>query len=199
MAMHDTRGFRDQRTDEWWVARVLTAFGAGHMVPYGDGRRSNADAFVTEGVYFRRLGDETNKLRTCLLPAGCLNTVSHESVLRALDRAKSSELSIYIGPANLVSREVFPSAHRFVDSENLEWVYAQTTSTRVGQDRSVFLTESIELICLDDSALRRTIQFDRPETRGDFLASQGPRGLQELVISVKSLYENLPDNEIGSE
>lgn len=189
MAMHDTRWFRDG--DQWWVARVLTAGGVG----WGEAPAQ----ITTEGIFFRQLGEEATPLRRCtFLIAGELNRMSHASLVTALRTSEKTTISMYIGPANIPSPSELPH-DRIKDEEGLSWTFRPTTMKSRNRDGHIHDLPAVELICLDDSALRGVIELDDPDTLHDLKATLGDLGLSELVAVVKGEYPDLSDKLIRRE
>jgi hypothetical protein len=187
MAMHDTRWFRVE--DEWWVARVLTAGGGG----WGSGPHK----YTHEGVFFRQLADDNEKvLLRCTLVAGELNLVNHSTIVRALKFAEQTELKMYIGPANIPDPDELPRQTPVVDEEGLRWAFQDLTSARIRASGVVEAGAAVEVICLDDSALRRTVPFEDPTTWQDFTRQHGDFAKRALIDSVRSLFMNLTDDQL---
>jgi hypothetical protein len=184
MAMHDTRWFRDG--DQWWVARVLTAGAVG----WGDAPAQ----LSTEGVFFRQLGEESTPLRRCtFLIAGELNHMSHASLVRTLRAAEHTTITMYIGPANIPNPSELPK-YRIKDEEGLDWTYRPATMKSRDRDGRISDVPAVELICLDDSALRGFIELADDDTLNDVRTTLGDIGLIELMKVVKAEFPDLGED-----
>lgn len=177
MAIYDHRVFKAH--DEWWVAQVHAAVGAGV-----------GDAGIvpdTERVFFQCRSNRKLAGRTAEIPAGWLNRISHRSMLALLDRSEEMEHSLPMRPYNAPDPKEFRQADRLTDNEGLKWAFRRIETVRV-TDTGPETWPAVELICLDDSALRKEVILDDETTFGDMLTAWGQEGIQALVDAVKELY-----------
>lgn len=184
MAMHDTRVFRDGK--QWWVAQILSASGGGWGgAPY---------TMTHEGAYFREIGSEENIMRQLTIPAGTLNTISHESVLRVLKAAKPFGSAIRITLSNPVHRDEWRSP-TITDRDDLEWGFRMTTQPRVDSQGNFGSHPAAEFVCFDDSALKATVLLQDATTLEQLRQVRGNLGILAIIDSIKSRYEDYKPTE----
>lgn len=184
MALYDHRVFRYER--QWWVAQVHGASGAG----WGD----TPPRPTRDSVFFTCLSSEDQRSRTASIPAGWLNRLSHSSLLKLLQAAKEYGDRLPMEPYNAPSRDEL-GAGKLADDEGLEWTFRQVQAVRADANGRPQHVPAVELICLDDSALRKEVLLQDSDTLDNLLRTHGTAGVGELIIAVKSTFrEYEPDS-----
>lgn len=183
MALYDHRVFKVE--DMWWVAQVHSGSGGGyHPHP----------PITSERVYFTNITNDDENSRTAQIRAGLLNRLSHSAIRRLLRHAKTLDFRFPMHPYNAPSSRALEYLRRFRDDEGLEWVIQPTTAVRrtaAGPQK----LPAVEVICLDDSALRKEILLKDENT---YIYAQQESAMdidQGLVSVVKSTYEELDVSE----
>jgi len=175
MALYDQRVFR--HGGSVWAAEV-----------HGEGG-PDEDAPEENSVYFTRVGSEGEPSRRSTLPAGALNTISHRAIARLVDGAKVTDFRMPSWPFNRGDVRDHPGSPPFVDDEGLRWVARDAVAIkRVGT--SYETVPAVQVICLDDSALRKDIGFSGT-AREDIRRMHGSILSNELVKVVKGSFEDL--------
>jgi len=165
--MHDQRVFRDQASDRWWIAQVLTSGSVG----WGSGPHPASN----EGVYFTELGEREKP----------------SSILRLLKGAKQYEVNVPLKPSNVPSAEEYQVAP-ISDAEGLRWVYRERSLPLYSPDGERRLESSVEFVCLDDTSLRGAIRMANDTTLNDMLSSpMGEHLLKSLIESIKESFEEV--------
>lgn len=181
--MYDQRVFRDQNTDRWWIAQVLSTGSVG----WGDGPHPPSE----EGLYFTELGErDAPSLTTVLRPPGWLHRYSHSSILHLLQRATPTDSNVPLRPTNVPNAAEF-QVEPLVDAEGLRWVYRRRALPMYSPHGPAVIENSVEFVCLDDSALRGTVRMSDATTLDDLLHTIGDSGLLPLVEAVKSTFQQL--------
>ena len=181
MALYDQRVFRHRGSE--WAAEVH-----GEGGPDGDAPEENS-------VYFTRIGVEGEPSRRAVLPAGTLNRISHQAIGRLLDAAEATEFRMPSWPFNRGDVRDYPGASPFVDDEGLRWVVRDAIAvTRRGASYEAL--PAVQVICLDDSALRKDIGFSGT-TRDDIRQMHRDILNDELVKVVKGSFQDLEADEYG--
>jgi hypothetical protein len=181
MPLYDHRVF-DWR-GEWWAAQVHGGTGAGM------GARP---AITHESVIFTCLSDRDKPSRSTSIPAGWLLKLGHEAIGRVLDSADVWKDRFDMAPYNAPDADEFPERYKFQDENGLSWGARRLQTPIVNKDGPV-LRHSVELVCLDDSALRGEIPFATGETLDDFLSIHGTAGLAALAALLTSRMDNAYD------
>jgi hypothetical protein len=175
MALYDTRTFRID--NEWWVAQVHGSVGAGF---------GGAVQATRETVFFTCVTDQDRESKSGDIPAGTLNRMNHESLVNVLRQARPFGHRMPISPANAPPDiEEVGRTEVIQDDERLRWTY-RTTTIPVFNRGEVGSSSAIEVICLDDSALKGVIGLDVPGA-GD--TARGRIG--ELVRAVKNAFRRV--------
>jgi hypothetical protein len=171
MPLYDHRVFRHR--DEWWVAQVHSASGAG---------RSPQIPITHDRVTFTCLSDAKRDSKTASITTGLLNQMDHSSLVKVLGRAEPYGARFEMSPFNAPDVEQLGNLAVTKDDEGLRWVVRRLPPTL---PETVAL---VEVICLDDSALKREIVL-RPETVYDDAKLMAPFDVDtELVKLVKSTF-----------
>lgn len=177
MAMYDHRTFLWK--GKWWVAEVHGGSGAG----WGNER----PAITRESVFFTCISDEEVQTFSADITPGDLNRLSHSAIGDVLDKAEAFGSRFDMYPYNMPDAEELQRLPQVEDDEDLRWAYRKTRTVSV-EDGAPGLKDGLELLCLDDSALKGVIPFKDADTRADFLAMHGGEGVRELVKLLKSTY-----------
>lgn len=186
MAIYDHRVFRDP-DGRWWVAQVHAGGGAG---AYAEGEEPEDVTRMLEVVFFRCLSDRAFSGRIFRIPADSLNRMSHRSIVRALELAEEREHGMKLRPYNAPHIGEDLDVEPFVDDEGLRWISRHTRSVRQSEEGPQSVP-AIELICLDDSALRQVIYLQDEFTYRDAVQF-GPGNIDEaLVLAVKETFEDI--------
>ena len=187
MALYDHRAFQHQQN--WWVAQVYGQGGMG----WGPGPHPTTSEFVL----FTCLTDEGAKSRRVNVPVGKLNAMSHASVVRFLRAADPLPSRIEMTPFNTPDESEYQGLERITDEEHLRWVVRKqhVRAPALGMSApDAFL----QVICLDDSALRRDVLLQYSTTFDDFQRYVGDEAGRQLVLSVKGSFEELWPEEHAS-
>jgi len=179
MALFDHRVFR--AADRWWAAQVHSGSGAG----FGDAK----PRITRETVLFSSLADEAIETRVARIPAGWLNRLSHVALLKVFETAESLGSHFHMSPYNAPSAEELGDPLH-VDDEGLRWAVRPMKAVGVTASGDTEVRSAIELVCLDDSALRKEIQLASGTNFEEFKAQYGEIGLRELIKAVKGTYLN---------
>src|SRR5688572_1663424 len=186
MALYDHRAFRHQ--SNWWVAQVYGQGGGG----WGEGPHPATDDFVL----FTCLSREKQNSQSVHVPVGKLNSMSHASIVRFLEAAGDFPSRVEMAPHNTPDEAEYQGLDRITDDEQLRWVVRSqmlTKSVPTGGVPDVLL----QVICLDDSALRRDVFLQASSTFDDFRQYMGADAGDQLVLAVKSTFEELwPDESL---
>jgi hypothetical protein len=177
MALFDHRVFRIDR--EWWAAQVHSASGAG----YG----GTAVPITGERVYFSSLTDRNRNTVTARIPPGWLNRLSHSSLLKVFHTAKDFGTHFKMAAYNAPSLEELGPAI-FTDEEGLRWSAHPTQALRLEGGRDPVISEGIEFVCLDDSALRKEISLPPGSSPATFRSESKPRDFARIVEAIKATY-----------
>ncbi len=145
MPMYDHRVFRHDR--DWWIAQVHSAVGGG----WGEGPYPTK----REKVFFTSITDEGSSTQTADIPPGKLTQMSHRSLVQILANAKPLDTRMEMYPYNAPPSE-FPENEVIKDEEDLRWIIRRGRGL-VEMREQVLTRPSIELVCLDDSALRSDV------------------------------------------
>jgi len=94
-----------------------------------------------------------------------------------------------MAPYNTPDESEFPGAPIVVDDEQLRWIVTERLTGPQSTDRGIDAV--IDAICLDDSALRRTIFQQSASSYEDFSGYLGDNAARELVLAVKSTFEDI--------
>lgn len=182
MALYDHRVFRAD--GQWWVAQVHSGAGAG---------TTGGSEVTTERVFFTCISDKVVTGRTNRIPAGTLNRLSHRSIVERLRSGEEMQHGLRMHPYNAPPAEEFRDTPAFTDREGLRWVVRRSELVQ-HQDVGVSARPAVELICLDDSALRQTVLLEESHTYDD-AERFAPADINEaLIAAVKGRYEDLGDN-----
>lgn len=180
MALFDHRVFKYQ--GDWWVAQVHGGTG----VAWGDA----SPRITHERVLFTKVGsDGKSPATTSEIPAGWLNQLSHESIVRVIEMAVLFSDDFPMAPVNAPSVEEFEGAIH-VDEEGLRWAARSVQAVRLDPNGDPGLQDAMELVCLDDSALRKEVRGAELSTLVDFEKQFGELGMGALVTVVKSTYRD---------
>lgn len=183
MALYDQRTFKWR--DSWWVAEVHAAAGAGT----GAGRA----ALFFEHAMFTSLSEPSAPSRSARIPAGALNRLSHRSLGTILDSAERMVSRFSMSPRNAPDADEFLGTPQFEDKDGLHWVYREVKQP-IWTPQGGELRPALELICLDDSALRGEVVFNDSDTMHAYLTMHGDPGVRELVPLVTREFQELePD------
>ena len=180
MALYDHRTFR--REDEWWAAEVLGSLGTGF---------ETKPQITSETVCFTCLSDENRESYNAGIPTGLLNNLSYSSILRVLDSAEPLETRLEMYPYNTPDADELSGHEVVTDEEGLRWILKQTEVVRVGPGGATNVP-GVELICLDDSALRKEVLLGTPSRFDYFVSMVGDEGKLKLIRAVKGMF---PDYE----
>jgi len=185
MAMYDHRTFRDGVN--WWVAQVHGQSG------HGSG--AGPHPMNAEFVLFTCLTMTETKSRSAHIPLGKLNAMSHESIVHFLQVAELFPSRIDMSPYNTPDESEYRNADHLVDDAGLKWaIRAKRVPSRGGEPLADVV---VEVVCLDDSALRRDILMQTSTTLDDFRLYVGKHtAAAELVAAVRATYEHIEPDEI---
>ena len=182
MALYDHRVFKAD--GDWYVAQVHMGSGAG----WGDA----TPRIQTETVTFTNLSRRDANSSHARIPAGVLNEISHESLLRVLRSAEASSSRFDMSPFNSPSDQD-ANDRIVVDEQGLSWKWREVSSVVLTNGRPTS-NNALEFICLDDSALSRRVPVADDTTVGDFVAANGKAGLVSLIDAIKTTFRDLrPD------
>lgn len=171
MALLDHRVFRCG--DQWWVAQVYSASGLG------------VGLFYRERVTFTCMSDIDAPSREHQIGAGSLNHLSHVAICRYLERAKPQGDRFEMCPFNAPDEQAVVGPI-LVDDEGLRWVKRRSSAIVVSMEREA--RPSLELMCLDDSALYKEVAFTDVVVMDQYLTSPSEEGLRSLIQMVKEHY-----------
>lgn len=181
MAIYDHRSFR--QGEEWWVAEVHMASGAGVAGGGPDAPAPEELKTTHDRVFFTCISDDKLPSRTAEIPSDWLNHIDHESVLRLLESAEELEGRFEMSPYNAPDARNYDEDDMIEDRDGLTWATRRTEVLRVVNEELTTLP-ALELICLDDSAMRDEIAFDSEVTLSDYLTAYGDEGIRELIAAV---------------
>jgi len=179
MALYDHRVFKVG--DSWWVAQVHSASGAG-FVP--------KPAIRSEWVIFTNITNDDENSRIARIRPGYLNRLSHSAIRQLLQEAKDLDSRFEMHPYNAPPASALEYPHRFTDNEGLEWVVQPTTLVRQTEAGPKVLP-AVDVICLQDSALRKEILLQHDTTYVDARLTSAMNIDEALISVVKSTYEGL--------
>lgn len=183
MALYDHRVFRSGET--WWIAQVHSGGGStrGSGIPSRISRETVIFTCLTDR-------DANSRYSTAMIPSGWLNRMRHSAITALLEAARLGESRFEMWPYNTPSEEELgPPA--VVDDEGLRWVVRQSRAVRLEEGVPVD-RPALELICLDDSALRKEVLGADEVTLDAFVRSHGALGLGAVVAAIKSTFLDLP-------
>ena len=170
MALYDQRTFKWR--NDWWVGEVHSAFGAG----WGD----SVPAPTAERVIFTSLSDRSAPSRSAAIPPGWLNRLTHAALGSLLDAAEDWGSRFSMSPRNAPDADELSGLQQMTDDEGLTWVF-RSVSRPVYSPTGTEMRPAVELICLDDSALRGEIGFADSTTFEHFLNIHGAEGVRSLI------------------
>lgn len=171
MAMYDNRVFKHR--DTWWVAQVHGGGGVGVGPETPD--------ITEETVFFTALGD-ASKSKVATIPAGSLNRITHRAVVGVLQAAEDFTERLDLEPVNAPDLNEVGGRDVYEDPDGLRWIIIETLSAG---DRPI---KSVEVICLDDSALRKDILLRAETDYADLRAVTGDAGPLALIDAVKRTF-----------
>lgn len=184
MSLYDHRTFR--RGDEWWAAEVHGSLGTGF---------ETEPQITSETVCFTCLSDENRQSYNAGIPTGTLNKLSHSSIIRILNRAEPLGTRFEMYPYNAPDADELSGHEVVTDEEGLGWVLRQTELVRVGPGGATNVP-GVELVCLDDSALRKEVLLGIPSRFDYFASMMGDEVKLKLIRAVKGVF---PDYEPADE
>ncbi|HEU4561577.1 MAG TPA: hypothetical protein VFS20_27375 [Longimicrobium sp.] len=124
---------------------------------------------------------------------GTLNRLSHRSLGAILDSAERMVSRFSMSPRNAPDADEFSGTPQFQDKDGLHWVYREVKQP-IWTPQGGELRPALELICLDDSALRGEVVFNDSDTMYAYLTMHGDSGVRELVPLVTREFQELePD------
>ncbi len=176
MALYDHRTFR--RGDEWWAAVVHGGLGAGF---------ETKPEITSETVCFTCLSDENRESYTATIPVGFLNKLSHSSIVRILNSAEPLGTRLEMYPYNTPDADELGGHEVVTDEEGLRWILRQTELVRIGPGGAANVP-GVELVCLDDSALRKEVLLGTASRFDYFVSMMGDEGKLKLIRAVKGMF-----------
>lgn len=187
MALYDQRVFRCR--DSWWVAQVI---GGVSQPRFGEIDPAEPFRAIRESVLFTCLTDREANSRSSTISVAKLNRLSHATICRLADQGHDWGSRFEMHPHNTPDEEhVAPPI--VSDDEGLRW------ATKRGQtfviNESPEQRPSLDLVCLDDSALKTEIAFQDDNAIDQYLAAGREEKLRELILLVKGTYVDLPPPE----
>ena len=184
MALYDHRVFKIGQG--WWAAQVHSGSGAG----WGEAM----PRITHDTVLFSSLADEEMKTRVARIPAGWLNRLSHSALLRLFETGESLGSHFPMSPYNAPSAAELGEP-MYVDDEGLRWAVRETQGVVANASGHAEVHAAVELVCLDDSALRKEIRLDTATSFHDFKAQFGDIGVTELIRVVKGTFLDYEPDE----
>lgn len=181
MPVNDQRIFKSG--EHWWVAIVNSAHGMGSSNGL---RRMNRDE-----VTFTCLTDHSAVSKKAEIQSGELNSLKHSAIIEMLRSASVLDSRTEIRPINL-PHDPTDSEAVFIDETGLRWILKSIRLPNFGNSGK--LHYGVEVICLDDSAIRKTIGMSTEFTLIDFIQTWGLEAKKELIGIVDQEYKNL--NEV---
>ena len=188
MALYDHRVFKVG--DSWWVAQVHSASGGAGFLP--------SPPIRSEWVIFTNIANDDENSRIHRIRPGFLNRLSYSAIRQLLQQAKALDSRFEMHPYNAPSASALEHPHRFTDNEGLEWVVQPTTLVRQTEAGPKILP-AVEVICLQDSALRKKILLQDETTYVDAKLTSAMNIDEGLISVVKSTYEELGPFEAEAE
>jgi hypothetical protein len=151
MALFDNRVFSHE--GKWWVAEIHGRVGSAF--------ENSTPVMRTEVVIFTPLSEAGNS-RSTTIPANRLRSMSHGSLVRKLLDAEPSGKRYSSRPVNAPPEVEQYKAERDIvtDDEGLRWVLLASPVPQAGPTGAVRGHEGVDVICLDDSAMRHLVSFD---------------------------------------
>ena len=180
MSLYDHRTFR--RGDEWWAAAVHRGLGAGF---------ETKPEITSETVCFTCISDEDRESYNAGIPTGFLNKLSYSSIIRILNSAEPLGTRLEMYPYNTPDADELSGHDVVTDEEGLRWILKQTELVRIGPGGATNVP-GMELVCLDDSALRKEVLLGIPSRVDYFMSMMGDEGKLKLIRAVKGMF---PDYE----
>ena len=177
--MHDHRVFRHK--GEWWGATVLGGTGVG---------TGYTPRITQESVFFTCLYDPERKSRTAQIPAGDLNRIDHRSMVGLLEASEEFGSRWEMVGYNQPDREDYFGAKFWDDPHGLRWAFRSEKSVQLGPSGPE-LIPSVEVACLDDSAIRRSIPLQAWTSFDEARKQLGDADYQALTDAVQSTYDSL--------
>jgi len=143
---------------EWWLAQAHVEGGTG----WGAAR-----AFANDIVYFTPLSDEPRNSLCARVKAGQLNRLSHDEIIALLKSAEDTETRLHIGRVDLPITTTAGDEIRFKDDKGLHWAFQQRKLPKFKEGEFVGNLPAVEVICLDDSAIRRIVTLGDSAAEGE--------------------------------
>ncbi len=179
MPMYDHRVFRHERN--WWIAQIHSAVGGG----WGEGPHPTK----REKVFFTSITDEGLMTRTANIPPGKLNQMSHRSLVEILMKAKPLDTRIEMYPYNAPPSE-FVENEIIRDEEHLRWIIRRGRGL-VEMRENISTCPSLELLCLDDSALRSDVLL------GEYRSPSEKIAMEDALALIKAVKKRF--DEVGAD
>jgi|SRR5579859_3324524 len=178
MPIYDHRVFRHK--GQWWVAQVHGGSSAG---VWGDVNKPMPIQW--DSLYFTCVTDEKERTRGASqdIPTGWLNRLRHSVIIRLLEGSRDLQMRLEMDPLNAPNVEELSRFKPFKDKEGLRWVVRD-----VSGDGPLKMAE---VVCLDDSALRKDLLLQDEQTLPALRAAFGLEGDQALVEAVKGTFLDL--------
>jgi len=184
MALYDQRVFRCG--EKWWAAQVYGGVG---QVRFGEPDPNEPFRAIRENVVFTCLTDRDANSRSNAIPGGRLNRLSHASICHLAEEGRDWGSLYKMYPYNSPNEQAINSPI-VQDREGLRWATKRQKITLVTNETSEE-RPSLELICLDDSALKKEIAFDDENVINEYLAIGAEGKLLTLIDLVKNTYVEL--------
>jgi len=183
MALYDHRVFRTN--NEWWIAEVHMASGAGA----GHADEPPYIPMSRETVIFTSMSDKDAISRSIRIPADHLNRIRHDCLTGLLARSRDWQVRLPMHPYNLPSPEAFPHRNVLLDDEGLRWGYREIGSPVLSPRGELEEHPAVELMCFDDSGLSGVVGLSGPaRTLAEVASALGASPVPELIKAVKSKY-----------
>jgi len=186
MALYDHRVFKQDQN--WWVAQV---HGQNSAVTSGPAAQA---PMTHDFVFFTSLTLENTNSRVAFVPTGKLNSMSHRSIIRILERAEDFGSRREMEPYNVPDQTGYAGWNQITDEEGLRWVINKNRIQKVPEYLQPF--SSMEFVCLDDSALRRNILFQDSNAYDRFAETRGSTGDEQLIKHIKSSFEEVEPEQL---
>lgn len=179
MPTYDHRVFKSG--EQWWIAEVHVASGSVD--------KNGARTMHREEVLFTCLTELSLMSRKAEIQSGQLNRFRHTAIQQLLESAEELDKRFEMHPYN-APPEPMDNEAVFVDPDGTRWILRPSALASYKDHEPL---NAVEIICMDDSAIKRKIGMADKFTFSDFVSTWGSEAKNQLIGLVHQQYDELPD------
>ena len=183
MALFEQRVFRSK--EQWWIAQIVSSGGAG----------SPEEGPTIERVTFTCTSEPDSMSRSRHITPSMLNKMSHASLVNVLENAQPVDFRMDFSPTSLPTIDYVSDENLVIDAEQLRWVLREIVQPQLQSNSEITTSRAIDVICLDDSALRGQVGITASLTLAEVLSLQAAAA-RAIVETVKGQFRNYSLEEL---